>query len=112
MTVRGFAIGALEFETDEALAPEDINLIRDICERLALAAEGARVSDDNRRVALREAILNDISRRLQTSNNVDRLLEETARGLQTTLGANRVSIRLGAPPTDHAAPTDVQEVQA
>lgn len=98
LTVRGQSIGALEFETDEPLPPEDINLIRDVCERLALAVETIRVSDDTRRVALREAILNDLGRRLQTSTNVERILTETAHGLQSTLGANRVTIRLGAPP--------------
>jgi GAF domain-containing protein len=98
LTIRGLSIGALEFETEEPLQPEDINLIRDVCERLALAVESTRLSDDTRRVALREAILNDLSRRLQTSNNVEHILTETAHGLQNTLGANRVTIRLGAPP--------------
>lgn len=102
LSIRGQSIGALEFETDEPLLPEDINLIRDICDRLALSVETTRVSDHTRRVALREAILNDLSRRLQTANNVERLLTETAQGLQSTLGAQRVAIRLGMPPRQPA----------
>lgn len=97
--VRGQVIGAMEFELDAALPPEDIALVQEVAERFGLALESARLYEESRRVAQRESLLNEISSRLQTTNTVDSLLAETARGLQSTLGANRVAIRLGAPPT-------------
>lgn len=99
LRVRGQVIGAMEFEVgDAALTDEDIALVSGVAERFSLALESARLYEESRRVAQRETTLNEIGSRLQTTNTVDALLAETARGLQASLGANRVAIRLGAPP--------------
>ncbi len=98
VSVRGQVIGAMEFELDASLASEDVQLVEEVAERFGLALESARLYEESRRVAQRESLLSEISSRLQTTNTVDNLLAETARGLQSTLGANRVAIRLGAPP--------------
>jgi GAF domain-containing protein len=96
--VRGQPIGALEFEIESgALTPEDIELVQTVAERFGLAVESARLYDESQRVARREAMLNEIGGRLQSSNNVDAVLSEAARSLQSTLGAQRVAIRLGSP---------------
>lgn len=98
LRVRGQVIGAMEFELeDTVLNPEDTELVNTVSERLGLALESARLYDESRRVAHREAMLNEISGRLQSSNNVDSVLNEAARSLQSTLGAQRVAIRLGTP---------------
>jgi GAF domain-containing protein len=98
--VRGQVIGAMEFELDEAgnLSPEDLNLIEEVGEQLGLAAESNRLFETSQRVAQREALVNEISTRLQASNNVEMTLNEAARSLRSTLKANRVTIRLGTPP--------------
>jgi GAF domain-containing protein len=103
--VRGQVIGAMEFELDETgnLSPEDLNLIEEVGEQLGLAAESNRLFETSQRVAQREALVNEISTRLQASNNVEMTLNEAARSLRSTLKANRVTIRLGTPP---AAPTN------
>lgn len=96
--VRGQAIGAMEFELDVGvLTPEDIDLVQTVAERFGLAIESARLYDESQRVARREAMLNEIGGRLQSSNKVDAVLSEAARSLQSTLGAQRVAIRLGSP---------------
>jgi GAF domain-containing protein len=98
LQVRGQAIGAMEFEFETgALAPEDIDLVQTVVERFGLAVESARLYDESRRVARREAMMNEIGTRLQSSNKVDGVLSEAARSLQSTLGAQRVAIRLGTP---------------
>jgi K+-sensing histidine kinase KdpD len=105
LRVRGMVIGAMEFELDGgALAPEDADLVEAVAERFGLAVESTRLYEESRRVAQRETMLNEISSRLQRSNSINAVLTEAARGLQSTLGASRVAIRLGAPP-GHAAPT-------
>lgn len=99
LRVRGQVIGAMEFELDgEALTPEDIDLVQAVGERFGLAAESTRLYEESRRVAQRETMLNEIGGRLQRTNSIDSVLTEAALGLQTSLGANRVAIRLGAPP--------------
>jgi GAF domain-containing protein len=98
LRVRGQVIGAMEFELENGvLSAEDVDLVETVGERLGLALESARLYDESRRVAHREAMLNQIGGRLQSSNNVEGVLSEAARGLQSTLGAQRVAIRLGTP---------------
>jgi GAF domain-containing protein len=100
LRVRGQVIGAMEFELDAAgnLAPEDLNLLEEVSEQLGLAAETSRLFETSQRAAQREALVNEIATRLQASNNVEMTLTEAARSLKDTLKANRVAIRLGAPP--------------
>jgi len=99
LRVRSQVIGAMEFELEgEALTPEDVDLVQAVAERFGLAVESTRLYEESRRVAQRETTLNDIGSRLQRSNTVDAVLSEAAHGLQTSLGASRVTIRLGAPP--------------
>ncbi|MEP7290164.1 MAG: GAF domain-containing protein [Chloroflexota bacterium] len=99
LRVRGLVVGAMEFELQgEALAPEDASLVQAVAERFGLAVESTRLYEESRRVAQRETMLNEIGSRLQRTNSINAVLTEAARGLQTTLGANRVAIRLGAPP--------------
>jgi GAF domain-containing protein len=106
--VRGQVIGAMEFELDETgnLSPEDLNLIEEVGEQLGLAAESNRLFETSQRVAQREALVNEISTRLQASNNVEMTLNEAARSLRSTLKANRVTIRLGTPPATNGHTQD------
>lgn len=98
--VRGEVIGAfeLEFADDTRLAPEDLELIERVAERLGLAAETTRLFEESRRLAYREMMVNEISARLQTASNVETMLAEAARSLQQTLNVGKVAIRLGSPP--------------
>ena len=99
LRVHGLVIGAMEFElAGEVLAAEDIDLVEAVAERLGLAVESTRLFEESRRVAQRESMLNEIGSRLQRSNSIDSVLTEAARGLQNSLGAHRVAIRLGPPP--------------
>jgi GAF domain-containing protein len=103
LRVRGQVIGAMEFELENGVfRMEDIDLVETVSERLGLALESARLYDESRRVAHREAMLNQIGGRLQSSNNVDGVLSEAAHSLQSTLGAQRVAIRLGTPTATNA----------
>lgn len=102
LRVRGRVIGAMEFELDEqrAFSPEDFDMVQEVSERFGLALENARLVDESQRVAQREALVNQISTRLQSSNDVDAMLGEAARSLQNVLKAPKVAIRLGTPPQD------------
>lgn len=101
LRVRGQVIGAMEFELDEngEISPEDLELVQEVSERFGLAVENARLFDQSQRVAQREALINEIGSRLQQSNNVEATLSQAAQSLKQALKANRVSIRLGTPPS-------------
>lgn len=100
LRVRGQVVGAMEFELspDQPLSDEDMALLDEIGERFGLAAENARLIDESQRVAQREAMVNQISGRFQSSNDIMRTLEEAAYGLQDALHAGSIAIRIGAPP--------------
>jgi GAF domain-containing protein len=100
IAVRGLVIGAFEFELDgeQALDTEDLEMMQTVSERLGLALESSRLFEENRRTAQREAVVNEIGSRITASNSVNSVLNEAARSIQNTLGANRVAIRLGTPP--------------
>ncbi len=104
LRVRGEVIGAMEFELDEgaSLAPEDIVLLEEVSEQLGLAAESNRLFEVSQRMAQREALVNEISSRLQTTSSVEMTLSAAARSLKETLRLDRVSIRLGTPPVNGA----------
>lgn len=96
LRVRGQVIGAMEFELDEesTIDPTDLTLIQEVSERFGLAAENTRLVEDSQRVAQREALINEIGSRLQTTNNVESTLTEAVRSLSNVLNASRVSIKL------------------
>lgn len=100
LRVRGQAVGAMEFELDDnnPLSPEDIAMIEEVSEQLGLAAESNRLFETSQRMAQREALVNEIATRLQSSNSVEMTLNAAARSLKEALNANKVVIRLGTPP--------------
>ncbi len=96
LSVRGYIIGAMEFELeeDQELTPEDYALVREVSERFGLAAENTRLLEESQRIAQREALVNEISARLQTRTDVETTLAEAARSLRDVLKVGRVAIRL------------------
>ncbi|MDX2163529.1 MAG: GAF domain-containing protein [bacterium] len=99
--VRGQVIGALELELEgkDPVDPQVLDLIETVCERLGLSAESARLYEESRRAAHREATLNEIARQMQATNSINTIMAEAARGIQRSFGAERVAIRLGPPPS-------------
>ncbi len=106
LRVRGQVIGAMEFELDGAgnLSPEDVTLLEEVGEQLGMAAETNRLFEGSQRLAQREALVNEIATRLQTSTSVEMTLNVAARSLKEALKAERVSIRLGARPASVPPP--------
>jgi GAF domain-containing protein len=104
LRVRGQAVGAMEFELDEnnTLSAEDMAMIEEVSEQLGLAAESNRLFETSQRMAQREALVNEIATRLQSSSSVEMTLNAAARSLKEALNANKVVIRLGTPPATGA----------
>lgn len=101
LRVRGQIVGAMEFEVDvsQAVSPEDLGLLQEVGERFGMAVENARLVDESRRLAEREAKVGQITGRLQTTSDIENMLHEATRSLREILNAERVSIRIGSPPS-------------
>ncbi len=99
LRVRGQVVGAMEFELPDGVEfePEDIELVQEIGDRFGLTAENTRLVEESQRIARREAMINEVSSRLQVANNVEATMTEAARSLRDVLQAQRVVIRLGTP---------------
>lgn len=95
LRVRGEVIGAMEFEVDDELNVEDFDMLREVGERFGIAAETSRLYQTSQRVAQREALVNQISTRIQSGNSVQGTMAEAARSLRDALKAKRVVIHLG-----------------
>jgi GAF domain-containing protein len=100
LMVRGQVVGALEIEREEntKFSQEELDFLQEVSERFGLAAENTRLIEQSQRSAQREALINVVSSRLQTANNVEATMAEAARSLSELLQAERVAIRLGTPP--------------
>ncbi len=99
LRVRGQVIGAMEFElnANQEFEPEDLELIMEVSERFGLAAENTRLVEESQQTAQREMLINQITGRFQSAQNVEATLAEAARSLSETLSADKVMIRLGVP---------------
>lgn len=101
LRVRGQVVGAVEFELEEdsSVTPENLDLISEVSERFGLAAENTRLIEESQRSAQREALINQITSRFQSAQNVEATLAEAARSISDSLATGKVMIRLGVPET-------------
>lgn len=99
ITVRGQVIGAMEFEIapDQTVGAEQITILQQVVERLGLAAENARLFEQTQRAAQREAIVNEISTRMQATTNIEAVIAAATQSLADVFQSSRVAIRLGTP---------------
>ncbi len=96
--VGGQIVGAMEFEMGDAPSDQQMDMARQIGERLGLAADNARLFAEAQRLARREAMVNEIGARLQESSDIEMALLTAAQGLGQMLASPRVSVRIGVPP--------------
>jgi GAF domain-containing protein len=99
ISVRGEVIGAMEFELapDQAIGQEQMAILQQVVERLGLAAENMRLLDEAQRIAQREAMVNEITARMQAATNVEAVVAAATQSLADSFQAKRVAIRLGTP---------------
>jgi GAF domain-containing protein len=98
ISVRGQVIGAMEFEIgpDQEIVPEQITVLQQIVERLGLAVENARLLEEAQRIAQREALVSEISMRLQAATGVEAVVAAATQSLADAFQSPHVAIRLSA----------------
>ena len=92
--LRGETIGTLAVQTPSAepLQQDQIDLIKAVAERVALAAENARLFDETSRRAERERLVSDITSKIRSVNDPDLMIKTAVEELRNALGASRVEV--------------------
>jgi GAF domain-containing protein/HAMP domain-containing protein len=103
--LRGQLLGTVEWEVPEAdFNRNKVQLAQNLTDQLAINLENARLFQASQRTTERERLVNEISARLTTQNDIDRILQAAVREVGQALRTPQVSIRLNA--NGH---TDTQE---
>lgn len=96
ITLRGQTIGALEVrhKAGRTWQHEDMNILTEIAERLGLALETARLSQENQRRATRERLIREITSDMRETMSTKTILERTIQRLGQEIGAEEVAVRI------------------
>jgi GAF domain-containing protein/HAMP domain-containing protein len=102
--LRGESIGTLAITrpAGETWTRDERILLESIATRLAMVAEGIRLSEEASIRAERERRVNEVSAGfLQRVASVDDVLQSALNQLSSALGSDHISLSLGSPPIDH-----------
>lgn len=98
INLRGEAVGALglqETESGRMWTDEEIALIKDVADQLALAIDNARLLEETQQRAEQERIIANITARVRASMDPETILRTAVRELGAALGTDRAFVRLG-----------------
>ena len=95
--LRGATLGALSIDMGkraQAYTAEELNLIKTVADRLALALEGARLLEDSQRAAAKEQIIGDITGKIGSSINLRNVLQTAVEELGHAIPGSEIIIQL------------------
>jgi GAF domain-containing protein len=81
-------------DSSQTLSEDDHAIAEATAERAALALEGARLLDEAKRRAAREAFLSEMATKLSTSFRLDSILRDTVEELGHSLEGSTVTFQL------------------
>jgi len=105
VSLRGQTIGAVEWSVPRASYNDNTRMLaRELTARLAVSADSARLLEQSQRLADRERLVNDITRKLTQQTDVSQVLQIAVRELGQALKVPQTAIRLatGTPSTEHS----------
>ncbi len=97
MSVGGRVLGVIDVqsETTGRFSNEDVNILTTLSAQVAVSLQNARSYARAQRQAEREALINAISEKIQSTATVENALQVSIRELGRALGAQRTIIQLG-----------------
>jgi adenylate cyclase len=96
-----------ETDTDRHWTDDDVAVVLAVADQAALSLENARLIDETERSAQRERTINEINSRVRQTIDLDSILKTAVNELGQSLGAARVTARIGrAHATDRSTPPD------
>jgi GAF domain-containing protein len=92
--LRGETIGtlAIELSDQKQLSSDKMDIISAVVERVALAAENARLFDETSRRAYRERMVSEITTKVRSTNDPQAMLETALKELQKVLGTDKIRV--------------------
>jgi len=92
-------LGVLDVQSDEVgrFTDEDVSILTTLASQVAVALQNSRTYAQTQQQAEYEAMINQISQRIQSTTNVENALQVAIRELGRALGAKRTNIQLGLP---------------
>jgi GAF domain-containing protein/HAMP domain-containing protein len=92
--LRGEAIGELivQSPSERSWTEDQLDLIRAVAERVALAAENARLFEETTARADRERLVSEITGRIRNNNDPQAMIQTALQELRNALGTSRVEI--------------------
>ncbi|MBI3739297.1 MAG: GAF domain-containing protein, partial [Chloroflexi bacterium] len=99
--LRGQTIGAINvrFQSEE-ISDKTISMIEQAADRLATALENARLLEETRQRAQRDALVSELTGRLRSTLDVETVLRTATQELQKAFELKEVEVRLGVPPAN------------
>lgn len=90
-------LGVLDVQQNvvDGLSEEDVNLLQAVANQVAVALRNARAYEQAQARAQKEAVLNQISQRLQTAMDVESVLRIAAKEVGQALGAKYTDVQIG-----------------
>jgi methyl-accepting chemotaxis protein PixJ len=98
--VRGQVIGAIgvHAEAQREWTKEEMDILGEIAERMAITADNLRLVDATQRRAAREQLIGQVTARMRESLDVEKVLQIAAREFGEALGLTEVYVSLEKEP--------------
>lgn len=105
IVIGGQPMGAMSFDvpTSRPLNPRELDLMRSIVDRMALAMENQRLLEQSQSQAERKSLANAIASELLARTSVDDVLQVAAENFNTALGAIQTRIHINSASIDSTA---------
>lgn len=94
IAIRGEAIGTLSVQVADvnSISDDQVDLVKAVAERVALAAENARLFEETTHRAERERLVSDITMKIRSTNDPDSMVQIALDELKNALGATKVQL--------------------
>lgn len=99
MQVAGQFLGILDVQSSEvgAFEPADVEALRTLTDQLSAAIHNASIARTSVTAADRARLLSEVTQELTTYQDIDEILQHTARTLHRALGQAEIVVKLNAP---------------
>lgn len=94
----------VQHQDAHAISAEDARLLQAVAGQLAIALRNARAYTRAQELARREALVNNITQRIQTAADVDAVLQIAAQELGQVLRVKETAVHIGQFPRDDRSP--------
>lgn len=82
-------------EKDHEWSPDEMTLVQNISDRVALALENARLIESSQKRAAKERVIGNIAAKISANTNIDDILKTALSELKQTVSASEIFVKIG-----------------